>query len=843
MADSFASTFASVSKADNYSSHFLKIKRNEERKVLNFYCNSPHVYNKDFTFQELLNALNHSHPSSAGPDEVHHHMLVHLTTTSLYNILHLFNRLWKTDFFPDAWRQSIVIPILKPGKDPQCTSSYRPIALTSCLCKWLERMVNARLLSYLESNHLLHPLQSGFRRSRSTLDNILMLETSIREAFVRQHHLVSIFFDIEKAYDHTWRYGILKSLHSFGLRGNLPRFIAKFLKERSFRVRVRSVFSEEFIQEEGVPQGSVLSVTLFIIAIDGLLHQLPPSVLGNLFVDDFQISVSSSNMRLIERQLQTTIKKILAWANNNGFAFSQQKTVCVHFCRKRGIHPDPELFLNNNPITVVPEVKFLGITFDHKLNFLTHIRILKQKCLKTMNILKVLANTSWGADTKSMLRIYKALIRSKLDYGCAIYGSARKSVLQVLDPIHHQGLRLCTGAFRTSPIQSLYVLCHEPSLQIRRHKLSLTYYFKIKSSPFHPAFKKIMFPSHFMLFSNRPFSIPTFGIRMRNILTELHIEDFPVMTFDEEKPPWEDSPFCIINPFNYHPKSHTPDAIFQQTFFEHRQAYENCIAVYTDGSKSTQHVGSAAVIGNLTLQEKIHPESTVFTAEIHAICLALEYISKQSDRNYIIYSDSKSCLDALQNFSHKAHPLVKNCFSLCTLLLDRGFRIVFSWIPGHVGIAGNEAADVAAKTAATPATDNFLALSDIKAAIWSAILSSWQEQWNLEVANKMHSFQPSVNGFKDCLLKNRRQEVIVSRLRLGHTRLTHVHLLFNEMCPTCPYCSSNLSVKHILIECKDLTVFRIMFLTDNFNLSSLLGNHIHPALFSFLKFINFYSCI
>ncbi|GBN39931.1 hypothetical protein AVEN_21766-1 [Araneus ventricosus] len=83
---------------------------------------------------------------------------------------------------------------------------------------------------------------------------------------------------------------------------------------------------------------------------------------------------------------------------------------------------------------------------------------LREKCEKSLNILKVLSTTAWGADSPSMLRIYKATILSKLDYGCQIYGSARKSILQKLDPIHHAALRLYSGAFRTSPVQSLYPL-------------------------------------------------------------------------------------------------------------------------------------------------------------------------------------------------------------------------------------------------------------------------------------------------------------------------------------------------------------------------------------------------
>ena len=114
-----------------------------------------------------------------------------------------------------------VIPIPKPGKDPTNPTKYRPIALTSCICKTMERMLNRRLIWYLESHNLLTNVQCGLRSRRSTVDHLVRFETFCREAFIHNQHLVSVFFDLEKAYDTTWKYGIMKDLHGFGLRGHL----------------------------------------------------------------------------------------------------------------------------------------------------------------------------------------------------------------------------------------------------------------------------------------------------------------------------------------------------------------------------------------------------------------------------------------------------------------------------------------------------------------------------------------------------------------------------------------------------------------------------------------------
>ena len=111
----------------------------------------------------------------------------------------------------------------------------------------------------------------------------------------------------------------------------------------------------------------------------------PDGVDKSLFVDDFGVSYLSKHMQAIERQLQLHLNRIENWDDNSGFRFSQSKTVCVHFCRRRGLHPDPYLVLYNNPIPVKKEAEFLGILLDSRLTFVPHIKGLKKKCVKALN--------------------------------------------------------------------------------------------------------------------------------------------------------------------------------------------------------------------------------------------------------------------------------------------------------------------------------------------------------------------------------------------------------------------------------------------------------------------------
>ena len=139
--------------------------------------------------------------------------------------------------------------------------------------------------------------------------------------------------------------------------------------------------------------------------------------------------IAQKAWRQLNCKLQLNLNKIENWATSNGFKFSKSKTQCIHFCQLRKQHDDLVLHLYGSPIPVVEESEFLGILFDRKLSFIPHIKYLKAKCLKALNLLIVLSHTSWGADRTTLLKLYRSLVRSKLDYGCIIYGSARKSYL------------------------------------------------------------------------------------------------------------------------------------------------------------------------------------------------------------------------------------------------------------------------------------------------------------------------------------------------------------------------------------------------------------------------------
>ncbi|GFV21157.1 putative RNA-directed DNA polymerase from transposon X-element [Trichonephila clavipes] len=288
--------------------------------------------------------------------------------------------------------------------------------------------------------------------------------------------------------------------------------------------------------------------------MSSILDHLPPSVRGMLYVDDLQVSCQGSDMRLIERQLQTTVDRLVKWCDQNGHTISPSKSSCVHFWRKRNLHTDPFIHIRNIEIPVVSEVRFLGVVFDSKLTFLPH------------SIVSPIA-----------------IILSRLDYGCVVYGSARASELKRLDTIHHSALRICSGAFRTSPVTSLYVVCHQPPLELRQKQLSASYFIPAMSVPSHPLKPFYLVIGLNRLYEARSFNIKPFSERANAVLNDAHlnninIQENNILAF----PPWDIQIFNSSNPFSGYDKAGTAAVIYQQLFSYHRNKYSKYIPVYTD---------------------------------------------------------------------------------------------------------------------------------------------------------------------------------------------------------------------------------------------------------------------
>ena len=813
VANIFANFFAELSNPIILPLHLQQAKTDLAKININFLNDKldNELYNRLFTIAELKSALKTCKKKAPGPDGLTNDMLQHLHPASLHHLLDIYNLIWIKSTFPTNWRRAIILPIQKPGKDGTDPSDYRPISLTCSPCKLFEKMVNTRLVWFLEYNNLLNPNQSGFRKMHSAPDLLVRLEATIRNAFAKQQHAIGVFFDIKKAYDTVWQKSILKQLHLWGMRGHLPLLIKQFLSSRSIQVKIGSTLSNQKTLTEGIPQGGILSVTCFGIAINGILEGIPDDVTSTLYVDDLAIICSSPRLSFISRKLQKTIYIIESNAAKRGLTFSASKTKALHFFNfRRKEWEKPTLYLYKLPIEYVAETKFLGLILDTKLTWKSHLQSLKQSCTKKLDILKFISNIKWGSDCKTLWMLYTSLIQSRLDYGAQAYSSASKRDLKTLEPIRNLGARLSSGAFKSSPINSIYADSDFLPLEYHRLYTNLKYIFRIKQNPDTLTFSTIYDNCSNPNYDRHPTLTRPFGMRM-----EEHVDNLgrlPILQIQKSNiPPWLTRATKICDNIvdnaktNYHPNE--LKSIFNEHV--HKQHYQST-HVYTDGSKSAAGAGSAAVFTSNIIKVNLPVRSSIFTAELIAVMTAIMQIEELPQGKFTIFIDSTSVIKSLQEYN-PSHPLVVKIKNKIHQMAD--YELSFCWVPSHVNIIGNEIADAAAKEASLegPNPTEPLPVNDIYPSLKSYVLGKWQSVWNtLDPPTKLHSIKPLLHSNpSENILLNRKEQIILSRLRIGHTRLTHGYLMSNTQPPICQRCGTQITVKHIFAECRYLANLRV----------------------------------
>ena len=279
-----------------------------------------------------------------------------------------------------------------------------------------------------------------------------------------------------------------------------------------------------------------------------------------------------------------------------------------------------------------------------------------------------MGHTDWGADRIVLLRLYRLLVCSKLDYRCIVYGSARQLILKQLDLIHHQGLRIALGTFRTSA-QSLYIEAHESSLTTCRLKLSLNYVLKLKSLPENPAYSCVFEPENTKLFEAVESKVPPLGIC---IIPHLEKSKLNLNLVDDASPldiiPWKLSVPVVRFDLTSFKKDTTNPEIYKQLYLQLISEYPLSEKKFTDSSKTEDRVAAAAVSTkriNKPFTCRLPDDSSVYTAELRAILLALKHVYYSKGKIFLILSDSLSSLQSIFNLKYD-HPALVQILDLYT---------------------------------------------------------------------------------------------------------------------------------------------------------------------------------
>ena len=232
-------------------------------------------------------------------------------------------------------------------------------------------------------------------------------------------------------------------------------------------------------------------------------------------------------------------------------------------------------------------------------------------------------------------------------------------------------------------------------------------------------------------------------------------------------------------------------------------------------------------------------KTSIFTAELEAILISLHYIQNSGQNKFIIFSDSLSCLQALQS-NKLDNPTVLKVIDLYSLI-SKDKDVIFCWIPGHVGIPGNERADKAAKSGLNKDIFPFkVPYTDFKPYINKYIRDIWQNEWDQKTGNKLHSVKPTLGVWNDSFRRSRKEEVVLSRIRIGHSKITHSFIFNKGTPPECVPCQRPFTIKHILLDCIDFQPIRERYFSAS-SMLELFADVSVDRIFGFLKEIHVFD--
>lgn len=416
-----------------------------------------------------------------------------------------------------------------------------------------------------------------------------------------------------------------------------------------------------------------------------------------------------------------------------------------------------------------------------------------------MNILKTLRHHKWGAQRETIIQIYQALIRSKLDYGCIIFGNAKPSYLKTLEPIQNAAIRLATGAFRTSPIISIQCESGQIPLRNRRTQLTLAYITNLVSNPTIPSYNNI-----FQEINNH-ITIQNYAPIHQKIIQNLNNMNISLQHTEQQRfnkiPPWTlQQPKYNTNLSRY-TKQDTSPQIFKKRFNEIMSKYDDHIHIYTDGSKIDHKTGAAILIGQEIFKFHLPAITSVFTAEVYSVLQSSIYISKNSETNkkFVIITDSLSTIESMKQM-YTRNAMIQEIQDTLHQVIEEGIEVIFIWVPSHVGIKGNEKVDKAAKEAIlTTPIKVPIPPYDLKNNVKRKIKEEWQTSWFETNNNKLRKIKSDTSQWH--MKPNRKDQIIMTRLRIGHTLLTHQYILEKSDPIVCDLCHTSQTVEHIIIDC------------------------------------------
>lgn len=381
-------------------------------------------------------------------------------------LVHIANRSFASGVFPSLFKTALIKPIYKGG-DRGSINNYRPISILSALSKILERLINRRLISYLNKFNIISKNQFGFVAGKSTELAVNDLTDFIVRQLDKKNKCISIFLDLAKAFDTVSVPILIDKMERVGIRGVALKLFTNYLTNRTQRVKVGDVVSDSASATFGVPQGSVLGPTLFLIYVNDLCNIKLQSGKLIAFADDTALVFSAPTWNQTVELAEIGLEEVMSWLRKNLLTLNVNKTKYVTFSKSTADQPHHGNirirahicgnkfgdFCSCSSLERCSYLKYLGVMVDGLLNWQEHIKVLTGRIRKLIMVFKRLRHI---IDLKLLTTIYYALCHSLLAYCVTVWGGTYKTYLLRTERAQRAVLKVMLNKPFRFPTNDLY---------------------------------------------------------------------------------------------------------------------------------------------------------------------------------------------------------------------------------------------------------------------------------------------------------------------------------------------------------------------------------------------------
>ena len=383
------------------------------------------ILNTPITLDEITSTIkgNKSAASSFDNCSFHQSMFTHLGDNALNALLTLFNLCLTSGEW--AWKNAKVIFLKKNDKGTYAKpGSYRPISITSYIGKLLEKILASRLDEFLIRIGIVDPSQEGFFRGRNTVRYLNKLTTGVKGDLQKKLTVFCLFLDFEKAFDSTWKEGLLVKLWKVGVHGLYLQLLDNFLVTRSVSLLINGLVGGiRLCGGYGLPQGSAISPVLFRFYVYDLgmdLEQIR-NIKFYKFADDGTAKVSASTLEECLDLINLVLESICEWTRIWRMVVNCNRNKTELICFNKIQLTQDFLLLGQNKIFFTDSSKVLGVTIDKRLDFKDHSKDVYNRLLGKWVMMSKYSSRNWGMNQEVTVRILKTIMFSSLFYGSMVW--------------------------------------------------------------------------------------------------------------------------------------------------------------------------------------------------------------------------------------------------------------------------------------------------------------------------------------------------------------------------------------------------------------------------------------